>query len=457
MSAITVSRCEDMPQPNGKIVSLAPAAFGPGHRWKVLGIGVVANACFSATFSGVPSTAVFLRSGYHLGNGQLGLVLGLLGLGVALSELPWGLLTDRWGDRYVLLTGLAATAAWLGLMALLVVPSPTHVPSLAVLAIAFLVTGLLGGSVNGSSGRAIMAWFHEGERGFAMSIRQTAVPLGGGLGALVLPSLASVHGFTAVFGLLAVASAVSAFFAWLWLHQPPAQDDPGSSSANAASTANPRPLRNLDIWRIATAIGLLCFPQVAVLTFASVFLHDFGGMGTAVISASLATVQVGAMIMRVWSGRFTDRHRNRRSFLRLCGALSAMAFALLGLLVMTSPVIPAPVLVPSLVGMLVLAGICVSSWHGVAYTELATLAGASHAGTALGLANSFVFVAFFLVPTAIPGLLLLVSWTGVWFAAAACALVAWPIFLQPASLSSACPSPQNRSVAVERGKPDRTR
>lgn len=456
MSAITVSRCEDTPQPNGKIVSLAPAAFGPGHRWKVLGIGVVANACFSATFSGVPSTAVFLRSGYHLGNGQLGLVLGLLGLGVALSELPWGLLTDRWGDRHVLLTGLGATAAWLGLMAMLVVPSPTHIPSLALLAVAFLVTGLLGGSVNGSSGRAIMAWFHEGERGFAMSIRQTAVPLGGGLGALVLPSLASAHGFAAVFGLLAVASAVSAFFAWLWLHQPPAQDGP-HSNANTASPAGSKPLRNLDIWRIAMAIGLLCFPQVAVLTFASVFLHDFGGMGTAVISASLAAVQIGAMIMRVWSGRFTDLHRNRRSFLRLCSALSAMAFAVLGLLVMASPAIAAPVLVPALVAALVVAGICVSSWHGVAYTELATLAGASHAGTALGLANSFVFVAFFLVPTAIPGLLILVSWTGVWLAAAACALVAWPIFLQPASLSSACPRPQNRGVAAEHGKLDRTR
>ncbi|WP_421913998.1 MFS transporter [Mesorhizobium sp.] len=441
MSVTTASRSEDTPRLSGSIAPLAQAQFGPNHRWKVLGIGVVANACFSATFSGVPSTAVFLRSGYHLGNGQLGLVLGLLGLGVALSELPWGLLTDRWGDRHVLLTGLAATTAWLGLMASLVVPSSTHVPGVAVLAVAFLVTGLLGGSVNGSSGRAIMAWFHEGERGFAMSIRQTAVPLGGGFGALVLPSLASAHGFAAVFGLLAVASAVSAFFTWLWLHQPPAQDDPSSSSANTISSAGPVPLRNLDIWRIATAIGLLCFPQVAVLTFASVFLHDFGGMGTAVISASLAAVQIGAMVMRVWSGRFTDRHRNRRSFLRLCSALSAIAFAVLGLLVMPSAGIPAPVLAPALVATLVVAGICVSSWHGVAYTELATLAGASHAGTALGLANSFVFVAFFLVPTAIPGLLILVSWPGVWLAAAACALVAWPIFLRPASLASARPRP----------------
>jgi MFS family permease len=409
----------------------ATAPFHANHRWKVLGIGVAANACFSATFSGIPTTAVFMRSGYHLGNGELGLVLGFMGLGVAVSELPWGLLTDRWGDRSVLLTGLGATAAWLSLMALLVVPSPAHVPGVALLAGALLVTGLLGGSVNGSSGRAIMAWFGEGERGFAMSIRQTAVPLGGGLGALVLPALASAYGFAMVFALLALASAISTIFTWRWLHQPPRRD---VDTADATTKpAGPAPLRNVAVWRIAIAIGVLCFPQVAVLTFASVFLHDFGGMGTAAISASLAAVQVGAMVMRVWSGRFTDRRGNRRSFLRLCSMLSAATFATLTLLVFVVATIPGwqPVLAAATVAALIVAGVCVSAWHGVAYTELATLAGASRAGTALGLANSFVFIAFFLVPIAIPGLLVLWSWTGVWLAAAACALAAWPIFLPP--------------------------
>ncbi|MER8600318.1 MFS transporter [Mesorhizobium sp. M0904] len=432
MSAVD-TRADCKPLRPAAVTTLSEAAvLRPNHRWKVLGIGVAANACFSATFSGIPATAVFLRSGYHLSNGELGLALGLLGLGVALSELPWGLLTDRWGDRRVLLTGLGATALWLLVMAALVVPSPAQIPGVALLAAALLVTGLLGGSVNGSSGRAIMAWFGEGERGFAMSIRQTAVPLGGGLGALVLPSLASAHGFTAVFGLLAAASAVSTSLAWRWLHQPPAHDHAHSSSA--AKPAGPAPLRNPAVWRIATAIGLLCFPQVAVLTFASVFLHDFAGMGTAVISASLGAVQVGAMVMRVWSGRYTDRHGNRRSFLRLCSMLSVAAFAVLAALVLFSAQFlsgQAPMLSPAIVAMLVVAGICVSSWHGVAYTELATLAGASQAGTALGLANSLVFIAFFLVPIAIPGLLVLCSWPGVWLGAAICALIAWPIFLPP--------------------------
>ncbi|MER9365597.1 MFS transporter [Mesorhizobium sp. M0518] len=408
----------------------AARAFKSGHRWKVLGIGVAANAAFSATFSGIPATAVVLRQGYHLGNAELGLALGLLGLGVALSELPWGLLTDRWGDRRVLLVGLGATAVWLLVMAMLVVPTKAGTPGVTLLAASLLITGLLGGSVNGSSGRAIMGWFRENERGFAMSIRQTAVPLGGGLGALVLPSLALAFGFGAVFGVLAGASALSALFAWRWLHEPPTAGEGHLASA----VAGPAPLRNRDVWRIATAIGLLCFPQVAVLTFASVFLHDFVGLGTAAISASLAAVQIGAMVMRIWSGRFTDRHGNRRQFLRLCSAFSALAFAMLWLLVLFGPTVPGGQLIclAVLPVVLIVAGISVSAWHGVAYTELATLAGASHVGTALSLANTFVFVGFFLVPVAIPGLLHLWSWSGVWLAAAICALIARPIFLRPA-------------------------
>ncbi|TPK69332.1 MFS transporter [Mesorhizobium sp. B2-4-19] len=403
--------------------------FSPGHRWKVLGIGVAANASFSATFSGIPATAVVLRQGYHLSNAELGLALGLLGLGVALSELPWGLLTDRWGDRRVLLIGLGATAAWLLAMAMLVVPTRSGVPDVMLLSASLLLTGLLGGSVNGSSGRAIMGWFRENERGFAMSIRQTAVPLGGGLGALVLPSLALAFGFAAVFALLAGASALSALFAWRWLHEPPK-----AGHVAASAMAGPAPLRNIEVWRIATAIGLLCFPQVAVLTFASVFLHDFAGLGTAAISASLAAVQIGAMVMRVWSGRFTDRHGNRRQFLRVLSALSASAFLVLWLMVLNTPAVPGgqSLLIAVLPLVLIVAGISVSAWHGVAYTELATLAGAGHVGTALSLANTFVFVGFFLVPVAIPGLLHLWSWSGVWLSAAICALVAWPVFLPPA-------------------------
>ncbi|RQT85138.1 MFS transporter [Burkholderia cepacia] len=409
---------------------------GPAHRWRVLAAGVAANMSFSAAAAGIPTTAVWMRTAYHLDNGALGLVLGALGFGVALSELPWGIAADRFGDRRVLLTGLVATAAMLALMVCTIVPSAHAVPPLARVVVAMCCVGLLGGSVNGSSGRAVMRWFGERERGLAMSIRQTAVPLGGGVGAALLPSLASHLGFAAVFGALMLLCAGSAVLTWRWLHEPPAEPAVAHGAAHRpaarpqpAQPAQPArlahgPLASARVWRIVLGIGLLCAPQFAVLTFATVFLHDFGRLGLAGISAAMVVLQLGAMVMRVWSGRHTDRHGNRRAYLRGSVLVAAGSFTLLAAATAGSPHVP----LAAIVAILVFAGVCVSAWHGVAYTELATLAGANHAGTALGMANTVVYLGLFATPLAIPPLLAVSSWSVVWLAAALVAGATYPLF-----------------------------
>ena len=403
---------------------------GPAHRWRVLAAGVAANMSFSAAAAGIPTTAVWMRSAYHLDNGALGLVLGALGFGVALSELPWGIAADRFGDRRVLLGGLIATAAMLALMVVTIVPSAHAVPPLMRVVAAMCCVGLLGGSVNGSSGRAVMRWFGERERGLAMSIRQTAVPLGGGVGAALLPSLASHAGFAAVYGALMLLCAGSAALTWRWLHEPPdAPDAPPVTATRAVASQPPAasdrsPLVSGRVWRIVLGIGALCAPQFAVLTFATVFLHDFGRLGLAGISAAMVVLQLGAMVMRVWSGRHTDRHGNRRAYLRGSVCVAAGSFALLAAATAGSPHVP----LAAIVAILVFAGICVSAWHGVAYTELATLAGANHAGTALGMANTVVYLGLFATPLAIPPLLAVSSWSVVWLATALIAAATYPLF-----------------------------
>ncbi|MFT4435114.1 MFS transporter [Caballeronia sp. 15715] len=406
-------------------------ALDASHRWKVLGVGVAANVSFSAAVAGIPTTAVWLRADYHLSNAALGLALGAIGLGTALSELPWGVATDRWGDRPILLTGLTATAAALLSMMLFVVPSQAAVPGLVWLVLSMCLVGLIGGSVNGSSGRAVMRWFQEGERGLAMSIRQTAVPLGGGLGALVLPWLASTGGFRPVFGVLAVMCAVSGVLTWFWLHEPPEVPVVTHAGSNATSPLSPAaivsPLRDGMIWRVVAGIGILCVPQFAVLTFATVFLHDFGHVGIAGITATMVTVQLGAMIMRVASGRFTDKRGNRRGYLRGSTLVAVASFVMLGAAVTFVHRMPEVLLM----GLIAFAGICVSAWHGVAYTELATLAGKDRAGTALGMVNTAVYFGLFLTPLCIPHLLAAGSWGVVWLATAVCALIAYPLFPKP--------------------------
>ncbi|GAQ26709.1 major facilitator superfamily protein [Ralstonia sp. NT80] len=390
----------------------------------MLGVGVAANASFSAAFSGIPTTAVFIRSAYHLGNAELGIALGLLGLGIAISELPWGLLTDRWGDRAVLLAGLGLTGLALLVMACFVAPMHGSVPPLTWLAAGMLSVGLLGGSVNGSSGRAVMGWFREGERGLAMSIRQTAVPLGGGIGALVLPSLAAHAGFAVVYGVLAAACALTAVLTWLWVREAP---DIVTTTAKTAATGTGRgPLGDPMLWRMALAIGLLCVPQGAVVAFATVFLRDFAHANVLTLSLTMAAVQGGAAVMRVWSGRWTDRHGNRRAYLLACARLSVVLFVVLAGVAWATTAVPIDLSIMrvALVAAIVVAGISVSAWHGVGFTEMATMAGVQRAGTALGLGNTGAFTALGVTSLCLPHVLAWSSWPVVWLVTAGSALMA---------------------------------
>ena len=430
---------------------------GAAHRWKVLAVGVAANASFAAALGGIPATGVSIRSDYHLGTGELGVVLGMLGLGIVLSELPWGLLTDRWGDRRVLLTGLTTTALALIAMARWGAPAGAHAPSATMLAVGLLALGLLGGSVNGSSGRAVMAWFATHERGLAMSIRQTAVPAGGGLGALVLPALAEHAGFAAVYGALAFMCVVSAVLTIAWLHEPAHAQDASNAPLASHEPAAPAqrsesPLRSVTVWRMVMGIGVLCIPQVAVLSFASIFLHDVGHAGTAAVSATLAAVQGGAAFMRVYGGRWTDRHGDRRTWLRGSAALTVALFVVLAALTAFASHTHRAngAFVVLLASVIVLGGIAASAWHGVAFTELATLAGNGRVGTALAMGNTGAFLAFFVAPSAIPLLLSSFGWPVVWAAAALCAALAWPAFAAPRERGSAGRTGDSRQRAHER-------
>jgi hypothetical protein len=94
-----------------------------------------------------------------------------------------------------------------------------------------------------------------------------------------------------------------------------------------------------------------------------------------------------------------------------------------------------PALGPAiLVMLLVLGGLVVSAWHGVAYAELGTGRRAP-AGSALGLANTAVFIACF-HPHADPASAGLAGLAPVWLAAGGAALLPLPLLVPGAPAGS---------------------
>ena len=210
-----------------------------------------------------------------------------------------------------------------------------YASSFATLAAALVVAGGLGAGVNSASGRAVMAWFGPEERGLALGIRQTATPLGGAVGAVALPLLDEHLSLRAAFLGLAVGCFVAAFVAAALIRLE-TSEDPSSSA---------RPLRDPRVWRICVGSTFYVLPQLGVLGFFVLFLHDHRGISTRAAAAALAVTQVLGGIARIVVGRWSDRLRMRIVPLRWVALGIAASVAVTTAVLETSAFIVVPALV----------------------------------------------------------------------------------------------------------------
>ena len=338
------------------------------YRWVVLAAGTLAQASFSASSVGLPALSPTLKSEYGLSLTQTGVVLAAVGIGMLFTLLPWGLVADRVDERWVIATGLTGAAA------LLVAASRTH--TFGAVTGVLVGVGALGASVNAASGRAIMAWFPSTELGLALGIRQTAIPIGGALGAAVLPVLGSSGGTHLAFLFLAAASLTGALIAAVFIR--------GGSDGEPEVADVTQPLRDPFMWRLGTGTGLYLLAQIGITGFVVLFLHEERGLSKEAAGAVLAGIYMLAIVARISSGTVSDRLGDRLGPLRTIG----VALALLTACVAAAVDAPLALLIP----LFLVAGVLSMSWNGLAYAAAAEAAGAARTGAALGFQQTLLGV-----------------------------------------------------------------
>jgi sugar phosphate permease len=342
--------------------------IGGRYRWVVLAAGTLAQASFSASSVGLPALGPALKSHYELTLGETGIVLGAIGIGMLFTLLPWGLVADRVDERWVIATGLTGAAA------LLAVASATH--GFGGVTAALVGVGALGASVNAASGRAIMAWFPSSELGLALGIRQTAIPIGGAIGASLLPVLASADGTRLAFLFLSGACVTGAAVAATFVR--------GGTGGEPELADVSRPLHDPRMWLLGAGTGLYLTAQIGITGFVVLFLHEHRHVSTHAAAGLLAAINVLAIAARIGSGRISDRLSSRLRPLRTIGV--ALALSTAGIAAATDA--PLALLVP----LFIVGGVLSMSWNGLAYAAAAETAGASRTGAALGFQQTLLGV-----------------------------------------------------------------
>lgn len=128
---------------------------------------------------------------YALDFQQIGLITSAMSLGVMTSMVFMGILADKWGPKRLLFR-----ATWI--MALLAF-GLRWVQGFVMVLVCFFLLGLSLSAVPMSGSKAIFTAFQGRDRGMPMGIRQTGVPFGAALAAVILPVMVIHFGLSAVY------------------------------------------------------------------------------------------------------------------------------------------------------------------------------------------------------------------------------------------------------------------
>lgn len=332
------------------------------RRWLVLVVGLLGLTAGCAAQYGLAALIPALRNeGMALQEATLLVTAPVAGIIVSL--IAWGAAADRWGERVVLVTGLGA--AGIAAMAAALVDG-----LLARWAWLFLV-GATSSSIHAASGRLILGWFGAAERGLAMGIRQMGQPLGVGVAALTLPTLA-LAGTGRAFSALGVACLAAALLIWLVVQ------DPVRVATTPAEGGSP--YREPFLWRIHAASGLLVIPQWAVAVFAFDYLVTALGWSIGAAGVLLAASQLAGAASRLAVGWWSDRAQSRLGPMRVVAVVIGVAMCALVLLGLAGTDL--------VVAALAVAAAVTTTSNGLAFTAVAERAGSRWAGRALGVQNT---------------------------------------------------------------------
>lgn len=350
------------------------------YPWIVLALVFGAQLTEALIPLGIPLLYPFIQAEFALSRAQIGFITSFTGFGTLLTALLGGWLVDYFGVKRVMVIALFSAVVALGLF--------NFAGSFYILLVLAIFLGMTHSPVYPGTTRAIMDWIPGKIRGLSMSLKQTAVPVGGALVAAVLPALALTVGwrFSAVLiGLPILLVAIS--FLPLY-HNPPTIRTAKSRVGFSAlmRLVQNRSLIAATLWGV-TCIGL----QYTILTYFILFLMEALHLSPVMAGGLLALAQVSSMFSRILWGAVSDFifHRRRIPVLVIVGFLTTLALMGMSLLSTGADI--------SVVVAIIL-GISILSWPGVFTTLIGEMADEGQVGITIGFVNTIMRIAVIILP-----------------------------------------------------------
>jgi ACS family hexuronate transporter-like MFS transporter len=236
------------------------------------------------------------------------------------AQIPVGIVADRWGTRRVLLGSMAVLA--LGALAFAV--SGGFVGTL----VARMLVGLGAAAVWVPAMHLISEWFPSSERARAIGVLSGGGGVGGTIGLLAIPVLASLWGWRVAYGSMALFAIMT-----LGLIALCAVPKPGMPVVAQGMASFRQVLGSRDLWPLNLTMFCSYGAYFSVLTYLPAFLVRECGASDVQAGAVTAFITAGSILSWPLAGFLSDRLGRRKPLYLLSQATNiavCLVFVLAG-------------------------------------------------------------------------------------------------------------------------------
>ena len=298
-----------------KAVNAQPADFHP-YRWVILALTTL---CFTLTFLvrfTWPPLIPIVVPVLNMKMSQAGAFMGAFYLGYVITQIPAGVLADRFGIRFILAFSLVVEG--LSTFGMGYINSVDSGYALRV------VTGLGAGAVYSGCARALMEWFAPKERGTAFGLLLGAPSAGILLSGLIVPAVNKSFGWQAAFQGVGAATAIVGFIVYFLIKASSQTKSSGSMFGGFKIVFGSKDL-------ILTSLAGFCLMWVELGT-ATWTIASIKNMGISLAAAGsiLSFYGIGGLIAPFVSGYLSDKVGHRKNILIISLAIIAPVTVLFG-------------------------------------------------------------------------------------------------------------------------------
>jgi MFS family permease len=290
----------------------------PSYRWVILAVAVTAFLQTHLHRLGfAPLIPTFVRD-LGLSYAAAGTIQTAYFWTYTVVQVPVGVIADRWGARRVMVVCMALLAV--GAIAF------SAGDDFAAGVAARMLVGLGAAGVWVPAMRLVSEWFPAGERARATGLISAGGGIGGTLGLVLVPWLASLWGWRLAYGATALPALLTLVLIALLLRPGPAGRGvlPARGSLRAV-------LRARELWPFNLMVFFSYGAYFSFLTFLPAFLVAVPGASPAVAGTITSLITAGTVVSWPGAGWLSDRQGRRKPLTivgQLGSALACVFFAL---------------------------------------------------------------------------------------------------------------------------------